>query len=169
MATDPFGQHDPAIRTALCDHWQGLLLREPQTQAIRAVLEGADSVVTLSTGFGKSIIFQLPAAARAEGVTVAVSPLLALAADQLEDLDERGVSVAQYASCVDERRKAQVLEDLAQDKPEIRLLYLTPESLQSGEMQEALRALHARRLLHAIAVDEAHCGHLARRTSCAPP
>ena len=83
-----------AVKAALAQHWSSItVLSDHQTAAMQAMLDGVDSVVNLATGAGKSLCFQAPAAARV-GVTVCITPLLALAADQLSDLDERGVDAA---------------------------------------------------------------------------
>jgi ATP-dependent DNA helicase RecQ len=98
-----------------------------------------------------------PAVAR-RGVTIVVSPLLALAHDQLCDLDQRGVCAAQHDSSVESERKAAILAELTDDDdPNTKLLYVTPEGLCKEPMVDALKAANARGLLHAIAVDEAHC------------
>ena len=145
-----------AITDALDTHWGGLALRPAQHEAIMAVLSSRDSFVGLRTGYGKSLCFQAPAAAR-PGVTVVITPLLALAQDQLCDLDERNVCAARHTSDVDPDRRARLVADLEEDDPETKLLYLTPEGLAKEAMLEVLRALHSRRLVNAIAVDEAHC------------
>ena len=141
------------LTEALAMHWNSIALREKQLEAIGAVLAGRDSFVGLRTGYGKSLCFQLPAAAR-PGVTVVVTPLLALAQDQCTDCDERGIVAAKHTSDVDSAVRAGIVADLEGDDPETKLLYLTPEGLAKEEMQELLSKLNARRLLNAIAVDE---------------
>ena len=78
--------------------------------------------------------------------------------DRFNDLDERGVIAVQHPSAVDAERRKRIISDLTEeDEPSISLLYLTPEGLAKPEMVEVLQTLHARKLLRAIAVDEAHC------------
>lgn len=148
------------LDAALRRHWNfgAASLKPAQAQAIDALLARRDSLVVLATGYGKSLIFQAPAAARAAGVTVVLSPLLSLAEDQINDLDERGVAVAVVNSSIDAEKRASLLKDLEEDdESDVRLLYVTPESLDTPVVAAALKSLHARGLLHAIAVDEAHC------------
>ncbi len=154
----------------LSRHWGFSSLKPEQQRAVDAVMAGRDSLVILSTGYGKSLIFQLPAAAR-PGVTLVVSPLIALAADQLSALEDRDVAAALFAGSLDRDEKARVLRMLGHsgvggddddegdddDPPEISLLYVTPEALRSDALARALARLHARGLVNAIAVDEAHC------------
>ena len=146
-----------AVERTLSQHWSSInVLTDHQRAAMQAMLDGVDCFVNLATGAGKSVCFQAPAAARF-GVTVCITPLLALANDQLSDLEDRGVDAAIYCSAVDAERKTRILDDLDDEQPSTRLLYLTPEALQSPPVQERLHALHARRMLLGIAVDEAHC------------
>ena len=160
-------EQDDMITAALLQHWGGVQLRPAQKEAIDALLAGKDAFICLRTGYGKSLCFQAPAAAR-RGVTVVITPLLALAQDQLTDLVDRGVSAAKHTSDTEPEMRIRLIADLAEDEPETRLLYLTPEGLlRRPEVFEALRSLHERRLLNAIAVDEAHCvsewGHEFRK------
>ena len=144
------------VLAALQRHWGFAGLKSEQEAAVCATLAGRDCLVVLSTGFGKSLCYQLPAAARV-GVTVVLTPLLALAEDQLASLDERDVSAALWAGTVDKERKAALLRDLELDEPDTRLLYVTPEGLQTAALQAALRSLGARGLARALVIDEAHC------------
>ena len=112
----------------------------------------------LSTGFGKSLCFQLPAAAGPGGVTIVVTPLVALAKDQQSDLEERGVDAAMWSSSQDAAAKESIRFDLTEvETPETRLLYATPEGLQTEALQQVVSSLHERGLLRAFAIDEAHC------------
>eukprot|EP00965_Chrysotila_dentata_P053038 1759708-Pleurochrysis_carterae.AAC.1 len=147
---------DACIAAALRHHWGSITLKPEQRRAMDAVLSGKDSLILLSTGYGKSLCFQLPAVAR-RGVTVVLTPLIALAEDQMRDLADRGVEVAQFTSSVGREQKEQLVADLQEDDPQTKLLYTTPESLHAEQLSSALKQLHARGLLNAIAVDEAHC------------
>ena len=84
----------PAV---LATHWGSYRLKPAQREAIAVLLQGRDSLVVLRTGYGKSLCFQLPAAV-SPGVTVAITPLLALAADQLRECGERGISAASWSA-----------------------------------------------------------------------
>ena len=143
---------------ALSLHWPDLTPKPLQLEGCAALLRGEDCLAVLPTGFGKSFIYQ-SAAVCSRGVTVVVTPLLALAEDQVRSLDDRGIAAALLTSSMRAERKQQLLDDLeAEDgEPETRLLYLTPEGLQAPATAAVLRRLHVRGRLAAIVVDEAHC------------
>jgi len=86
-----------------------------------------------------------------------LTPLLALAEDQLNDLNDRDVCAQLWASTVDRERKEALLRDLESDEPDTRLLYVTPEGLLTAALQDSLRSLSARGLVRAMVIDEAHC------------
>ena len=86
-----------------------------------------------------------------------LTPLIALAEDQLARLADRGVTAAQWTSAVDRDAKEKLLRDWNEDDPDTQLLYTTPESLSVPQLFDALRSLCNRGLLLAIVVDEAHC------------
>ena len=143
---------------ALSLHWPDLTPKPLQLEGCAALLRGEDCLAVLPTGFGKSFIYQ-SAAVCSRGVTVVVTPLLALAEDQVRSLDDRGIVAALLTSSVRADRKQQLMDDLeAEDgEPETKLLYLTPEGLHAPATAAALRSLHVRGRLAAIVVDEAHC------------
>ena len=105
-----------ALLTALQRHWGFSTLKAEQESAIRAVLARRDALIVLSTGFGKSLCFQLPAAAAA-GVTAVITPLVALAADQLRECDEHGIPAAMWCSALDREGKERLARDLELDEP----------------------------------------------------
>jgi ATP-dependent DNA helicase RecQ len=126
-------------------------LRPGQAEAVRRVLEGRDTLALMSTGYGKSAIYQI-AALLIPGPTVVVSPLIALQRDQVEDLEREGAggaaAVSSFARAA-ERREA--LEELAEG--ELEFLFLSPEQLSNEEVLADVAA--ARPSL--FVVDEAHC------------
>lgn len=122
--------------------------RPGQQEAILGALSGRDVLAVMPTGAGKSLVYQLPALEGA-GLTVVVSPLIALMGDQVARLQRRGVAAAALTSALTERQQAQVFGAL----PELRLLYLSPERLQSAALRRALVRIRVARLV----VDEAHC------------
>ena len=124
--------------------------RTGQRPLIRAVLEERPALGILPTGAGKSLCFQLPALFL-PGLTVVVSPLLALIRDQTQKLDELGIDVTKLDSTLTaaEEREANA-EVRAHDAP---ILYVTPERLERPEVRAMLREAGVSLLV----VDEAHC------------
>lgn len=129
-------------------------LRGQQRPAVEAFLQGRDVVVVMPTGAGKSLCFQLPAVVRARaapGVTLVVSPLVALMEDQVAALRARGVPAACLHSAQDELDQYRTEADFLTGR--ITLLYVSPERLGAPSF---LRHLD-RAPIHAVVVDEAHC------------
>lgn len=124
--------------------------RPGQEEIVDAVAQGRDVLAIMPTGGGKSLCYQLPALMR-DGLTVVISPLIALMRDQVRALTEAGVAAAALTSGNTEDENAEVLRAL--NARELRLLYMAPERLASGATIPMLR----RAGVQAIAVDEAHC------------
>ena len=124
--------------------------RPLQREIIQDSLAGRDVFALLPTGGGKSLCFQLPALRR-PGLTVVISPLIALMKDQVDALRANGVGAACLNSSLDDAARREAWRRL--HRGEIRLLYVAPERLFAGTMLEEL----ARWQLGAVAVDEAHC------------
>jgi ATP-dependent DNA helicase RecQ len=126
-------------------------LRPGQMQAIEAVQEGRDTLAVMSTGYGKSAIYQL-AGEILDGPTIVVSPLIALQRDQVEAIEESGASeAAELNSTVSETKRAELMEALR--KGEREFVLLAPEQLAKEEVLEELKAAKPSLLV----VDEAHC------------
>lgn len=124
--------------------------RPGQEEIVAAVAEGRDALAIMPTGGGKSLCFQLPALMR-EGVTLVVSPLIALMRDQVRALRAAGVPAGAITSGNTGDETAAVQEALAEGR--LKLLYLAPERLaQAGTI-----AMLRRAGVGLIAVDEAHC------------
>jgi ATP-dependent DNA helicase RecQ len=124
--------------------------RPLQEEIITASLEGRDAFALLPTGGGKSLCFQLPALVR-EGLTVVVSPLIALMKDQVDALQAAGVAATFLNSTLGEKESRQRLAALFND--EYRLLYVAPERLMMPSFLEKLRQWK----VSLVAIDEAHC------------
>ena len=124
--------------------------RPGQEQAVRAVLEGRDTLVILPTGGGKSLCFQVPALLL-PGLTVVVSPLISLMKDQVDALTARGLPAAFINSTLTSGQVADRLSRAA--RGEIKLLYVAPERFDQGTTAERLRAMG----VSLLAIDEAHC------------
>jgi ATP-dependent DNA helicase RecQ len=125
-------------------------LRPGQREAIEAVLAGRDTLVVMSTGSGKSAIYQI-AALLIPGATVVVSPLIALQREQVDDLRERAAGAAQLNSTVPAAERDAALAELAEDALEF--VFLAPEQLANPEVLDELAVAHPSLLV----VDEAHC------------
>jgi ATP-dependent DNA helicase RecQ len=126
-------------------------LRPGQLQAIEAVTAGRDTLAVMSTGYGKSAIYQL-AGELLDGPTIVVSPLIALQRDQVEAMEEAAPGeAAELNSTVSEGRRAELMESLR--KGEREFVLLAPEQLAKQEVLEELREAKPSLLV----VDEAHC------------
>jgi ATP-dependent DNA helicase RecQ len=124
--------------------------RPGQEEVVSAILAGRDVLAIMPTGGGKSLCYQLPAL-RNEGLTVVISPLIALMRDQVAALREAGVEAGALNSANDPWETERVFEALEGGK--LRLLYMAPERLSS----EASIGLLRRSGVTLLAVDEAHC------------
>jgi len=124
--------------------------RPGQAEIVAAVAAGRDTLAILPTGAGKSLCYQLPALCR-EGVTLVVSPLIALMRDQVRALRAAGVEAAALTSANTAEETDAVWDGLAAGR--LKLLYLAPERLASGAIARTLREAG----VSLIAVDEAHC------------
>ena len=132
--------------------------RGPQQSIIEHVGAGGDALVLMPTGGGKSLCYQIPAIARQQsghGITIVVSPLIALMHDQVGALHEAGVS-AEFLNSTQTLEEAQDIEQRVR-RGDITLLYAAPERLTTPRFLAQLDALHARGLLSLFAIDEAHC------------
>ncbi len=124
--------------------------RPGQEEIIEAVLAGENVLAVMPTGRGKSLCFQLPAILRG-GLTLVVSPLIALMRDQVVSLQANGVAAAHLTSADDPHERERAWQAL--DDGDLRLLYVSPERLSVPGFAERL----GRAGLTMIAVDEAHC------------
>ncbi len=124
--------------------------RPGQQEIVEAVVDGRNTLAIMPTGGGKSLCFQLPALVR-DGVTVVISPLIALMRDQVRGLREAGVEAGALTSGNTEEETEAVWDALAAGT--LKLLYMAPERLASGGTITMLR----RAGVSMIAVDEAHC------------
>lgn len=122
--------------------------RGQQETIINNVLEGKDSLVIMPTGGGKSICFQLPSLFF-EGVTLVISPLIALMKDQVDGLKSNGIAAAFLNSSQSSEEHNLILDQIANHK--LQLIYVAPESL--AFLQPVLSETY----ISLIAIDEAHC------------
>src|SRR5262245_7897713 len=136
---------------ALGAEWFGIeAFRPGQALAVRNVLAGIDTLAIMPTGAGKSLCYQLPAL-ELDGVTLVVSPLIALMKDQHDKLDLLGIDVLRLDSTLSPRDEAAALARLSENRPCI--AYVTPERLGEPRFRERLAAVR----VALFVVDEAHC------------
>lgn len=124
--------------------------RPGQREVIEAIVAGHDCMCVMPTGGGKSLCFQLPSLVR-PGLTIVVSPLIALMKDQVDSLGRHGIPAALINSTLSASEQQQRLDDVAAGK--YQLVYVAPERLRNNRFQEAIRATP----IQLLAIDEAHC------------
>lgn len=130
---------------------------QQQENVVKAVVKGdRDVFVCMPTGAGKSLCYQLPALL-AKGITLVISPLIALIQDQVDHQKALNVPARSINSKLPLAERRQILADLESDSPRLKLLYITPEMVASPSFQPCLSSLCSRGLLAYLAVDEAHC------------
>ncbi|MBM3550869.1 MAG: RecQ family ATP-dependent DNA helicase [Alphaproteobacteria bacterium] len=122
-----------------------------QAEIVEAVLAGRDAIAIMPTGSGKSLLYQLPAAAPGPGIVLVCSPLIALMRDQLRALDAKGIAAVALHSMQEDEEAAAALDAVRSGRA--RLLYAAPERLVQEGAQHLLRSIRVR----LFAIDEAHC------------
>ncbi|MBF2078573.1 MAG: ATP-dependent DNA helicase RecQ [Synechococcales cyanobacterium T60_A2020_003] len=132
--------------------WGYSTFRPPQDGIVRSLLNGQDTLVVMPTGGGKSICFQLPALLN-QGLTLVISPLVALMEDQVQDLQRRKLPAALLHNEVSKRQRQQTLNAIRNHQ--LRLLYLSPETLLSPSVWECLCLPNVQ--INGLILDEAHC------------
>lgn len=148
----------PNILSILSEVFGYESFRGPQRNIIEHVTSGHDALVLMPTGGGKSLCYQIPAIARqsaGQGITIVVSPLIALMHDQVGALHEAGVSAAFLNSTLSPEETQTIEQRLR--RGEVTLLYAAPERINTPRFLAQLDALYAQGLLSLFAIDEAHC------------
>lgn len=135
---------------ALLQHFEMPSFRQPQRAIIDAVLEKKDTLVVMPTGGGKSLCFQLPALLL-PGVTLVVSPLIALMKDQVDALQARGLPAGLLNSSQSLEEQRATLDSIRQRS--LKLVYVAPERFRSKSFLNALPS----DAISLFAIDEAHC------------
>ncbi len=137
-------------RNALLQHFGFNEFRPGQRPVIEYLLAGRSAAAVFPTGGGKSICYQLPALLL-PGLTLVVSPLIALMKDQIDALGRRGIAAARLDSTLDVGQYREVVEQVR--RGDLRLLYVAPERFNNERFRETIQAVR----IALFAVDEAHC------------
>lgn len=137
------------LRT-LREHFGFDSLRDGQEPVIRALLDGRSALAVFPTGGGKSLCYQLPAL-MLDGLTLVVSPLIALMRDQVDTLVSKGISAARLDSTLGADELRELYARL--EKGDVRILYIAPERFSNETFRQRLKQLP----VTLIAIDEAHC------------
>ncbi|MGL5805243.1 MAG: RecQ family ATP-dependent DNA helicase, partial [Xenococcaceae cyanobacterium] len=140
------------IRSAFQQIWGYEDFRPPQGEIVRTLLSGQDSLIVMPTGGGKSICFQLPALMQT-GLTLVISPLVALMENQVQELRQKNLPAALLHSEIPSDRKQKILSAIEQQQ--LRLLYLSPETLFSKPVWQRISQPQIK--INALILDEAHC------------
>ncbi|KIW47195.1 uncharacterized protein PV06_02790 [Exophiala oligosperma] len=130
--------------------------RPLQEEVIAAVLEGNDVFLCAATSFGKSLCYQLPAVVSL-GVTVVISPLLALMTNQVQAARGLGIKVECINGRTPYQERVRIETDLLCGHPSTKLLYVTPELCATNHFRDLITKIHRQGQLVRIAIDEAHC------------
>ena len=149
-ATETRSYNGPAEANALLAHVGLDSFRPGQREAVEAALAGRDSMIVMPTGGGKSLCYQLPGLASPE-LTIVVSPLIALMADQWRKLAEAGHPVEMVASGLGAARTREALNRVGDGSA--RIIYCSPERFGSTAFLDAI----SQRDVDLLAIDEAHC------------
>ncbi|GAA5222116.1 RecQ family ATP-dependent DNA helicase [Membranihabitans marinus] len=132
-------------------YWGYSSFRNFQKEAINAVIDQKDTLLVLPTGGGKSLCYQIPAIVLG-GVTIVISPLIALMEDQVQQLQSRGINAAFWHSGMSQREQNLVLNNLVYTR-EYLLFYVSPERFNSSRFLQLVQQVK----VSLIAIDEAHC------------
>ncbi len=140
------------VRQTFQQIWGYEEFRPPQGEIVRCLLAFQDALIVMPTGGGKSICFQLPALLK-QGLTLVVSPLVALMENQVLELQQKNLPAALLHNEIPRHQRKQTLQAIATQQ--LRLLYLSPETLLSLPVWEVLT--HPQLPINGLILDEAHC------------
>ncbi len=140
------------IHQKLKEIWGYEKLRSPQGEIIQCILENRDALIVMPTGGGKSLCFQLPALLTS-GLTIVISPLVALIENQVQELTDKKLPAALLHSELPTAKRKQTLQDL--ENQQLQLLYISPETLLTPPVWSRLVAPNLK--IDRLILDEAHC------------
>ncbi len=124
--------------------------KKPQKEVVSGILGQQDTLVIMPTGWGKSLCYQLPALMQ-EGLTIVVSPLIALMKDQVDRLKQKNIPAEAIHSALSKKERTDIMK--AFSKGSYKMLYVTPERLQKKDFMALLK----KQKLSLLVVDEVHC------------
>ncbi len=139
-----------SLQDALKEHFGLESFRYPQEDIIKSILNKQDTLVIMPTGGGKSLCYQLPALLL-PGVTLVISPLIALMKDQVDALKGKGIEAEMINSSQSWTQQQEILKSLSGGK--LKLLYIAPERFRARSFTDSLRGVD----ISLVAIDEAHC------------
>jgi ATP-dependent DNA helicase RecQ len=139
-----------SIHNILKEYWGFDNFRPKQEEIINSVLQGKDTIALLPTGGGKSICYQVPGMV-SDGITIVISPLIALMKDQIEALNSRNITAIALTSELNEKETDKELDNCVYG--EIKFLYISPEKLKNEIVKTRISLMN----VSLVAVDEAHC------------
>ena len=141
------------LKESLKKYWGYDDFRHPQEEIIQSILSGRDCLVVMPTGGGKSLCFQLPALLQ-DGLTLVISPLVALMENQVQELQAKNLPATILHSEMSKKARKDTLQSL-QTTQKYRLLYLSPETLLSPPVWQIISQLTIK--INGLILDEAHC------------
>lgn len=150
LPTSPFTEIDRRLATLLHERFAMNEFRRGQLDILRSVAQGRDTMAVMPTGGGKSLCYQLPSLLK-DGITVVISPLIALMRDQVAGLKRLGIAAGALHSGQPDDEKREVFRELG-TSPHF-LLYVSPERTQ----HEGFTRWVAHQKINLFAIDEAHC------------
>ncbi len=150
LASIRVGDETGSVLQTLREHFGHDSFRGGQEPIVKALLEGRSALAVFPTGGGKSLCYQLPALLL-DGLTLVVSPLIALMRDQVDALNAKGIPAARLDSTLDADQTREVYERL--EAGTLRLLYIAPERFSNETFRDRVKRLK----VQMVAIDEAHC------------
>ena len=130
--------------------------RGKQQNAVNAILNKNDCVVLMPTGGGKTVCYAVPGIIL-PGVTIVITPLIALILDQVQRLRKVGLTVCYLVSSMKDEEKMVVYHNLSMPNPSYKFLFTTPETITTPNVKRLLQTMSANNMLAQFVVDEAHC------------
>jgi superfamily II DNA helicase RecQ len=127
-----------------------------QEEAVRTILQKKDCVVLMPTGGEKTVCYTVPGIVM-PGVTIVLTPLVALILDQVQQLQSVGVNVCYLVSDMSEEQSSVVCHELSLNAPSYKFLFTTPETILSPKVKDLIETMYVNHTLAQFVVDEAHC------------